>query len=91
MKKDISGGTETVLPKGLSSEEVRLLTEEGQINISKVRGGKSYLRIVLYNLFTFFNFVWAVVAVILILVGSFDNLTFLGVIIPNLLSGILKI
>ena len=90
MKKDKTDGTETVLPKGLSSEEVRLLTEEGQSNISKVRGGKSYLRIVLDNLFTFFNLVWAVVAVVLISVGSFDNLTFLFVIIPNLLIAIIQ-
>ena len=60
------------------------------MNISKVRGGKSYLRIVLDNLFTFFNLVWAIVAVILISVGSYENLTFLAVIIPNLLIAIIQ-
>ena len=90
MNKEKSGGADVLLPKGLSSEEVRLLTEEGQMNISKVRGGKSYLRIVLDNLFTFFNLVWAIVAVILISVGSYENLTFLAVIIPNLLIAIIQ-
>ncbi|MBR2344015.1 MAG: HAD-IC family P-type ATPase [Clostridia bacterium] len=70
---------------GLTSERARELAEGGFANVSRERSGKSYLEIIRDNLFTYFNMIWAAVAVILILVGSASNLTFLAVIIPNLL------
>ncbi len=71
------------IPTGLTSEEVARLTAEGKVNVSDIKSGKSYGRIVIDNLLTFFNLVWTVVAVILIAFGSFDNLGFLAVVIPN--------
>ena len=71
------------LPMGLSSAEAEALRLEGKANVSDTKSGKSYGRIVIDNLLTFFNLVWTVVAVILISFGSIDNLGFLAVVIPN--------
>ncbi len=75
----------TALPGGLTTDEAVRLAAEGKRNVSKDRNGKSYLRIVTDNLFTFFNMVWAIVAVLLVIFRSFGNLTFLFIIIPNVL------
>ncbi len=75
---------------GLSSDEVKERIKLGQVNVSKEKAGKSYLRIISDNLFTFFNFVWALVAVVLIVFNSPTNLTFLFIIIPNVLIGIIQ-
>ena len=79
MEKEISQD----FPTGLSSAEAEALRLEGKANVSDTKSGKSYGRIVLDNLLTFFNLVWTVVAVILISFGSFENLGFLAVVIPN--------
>lgn len=73
---------------GLTSDEVREQTALGNVNISKEKAGKSYLEIISDNLLTFFNLVWAIVTVVLIAIGSFSNLTFLPIIIPNILIGL---
>ena len=73
---------------GLSTNEVNEQIALGNVNISKEKAGKSYLRITCDNLFTFFNMVWAVVAIVLVAFGSYTNLTFLPVIIPNILIGL---
>ena len=78
----------TELPEGLTSEQVAELTAAGKVNSNKEKNGKSYLRIVTDNLFTFFNVVWAVITLVLVLVGSFENLTFLLVVVPNILIAI---
>lgn len=73
------------LPIGLTSAEVEAERRAGHINVSKEKAGKSYLRIIFDNLFTFFNLVWAIVTVVLVACGSLTNLTFLFIIIPNIL------
>lgn len=70
---------------GLTAEQVEEQKALGHVNISKEKAGKSYLRIIGDNLFTFFNFVWALVTVVLVACGSFGNLTFLFIVIPNIL------
>ena len=82
--------TEELPHVGLTSDEVRAQVEAGNVNTVKEKVGKSYGRIIADNLLTFFNFVWAVVALILISIGSFKNLTFLFIIIPNVLIAIVQ-
>ena len=77
-------------PEGLTAEQVRERTDRGQVNLSKGKHGKSYFRIVTDNLFTYFNLIWAIVTALLVLVGSIDNLTFLVVVIPNLVIAIVQ-
>ena len=80
--------TQESLPQGLTSAEVEAMKAEGKVNVTREKVGKSYFRIITDNLVTFFNFVWALVAVVLIIFNSYSNLTFLAVIIPNVLIAI---
>ncbi len=75
---------------GLTAEEVAAQRAAGNVNVSKEKAGKSYGRIIASNLFTFFNLIWALVAVVLISIGSIKNLTFLFIIIPNALIAIIQ-
>ncbi len=78
------------LPEGLSSEEVARLTAEGRVNKTKKKHGKSYGRIVFDNLCTAFNIIYAVIVVILLAFGSYSNLGFMAVVIPNVLLAIIQ-
>jgi cation-transporting ATPase E len=75
---------------GLSSQEVSERVREGKVNIAKDKSGKSYFGIIRENLFTFFNMVWAIVALVLIMVDSYSNLSFLAVVSANLLIAIIQ-
>ena len=76
--------------KGLSYEEVRERKRAGLVNEAVIAPSKTVKEIVFSNLFTYFNFVFFVIAMILILVGSFRDLTFLPVVIANALIGIVQ-
>ena len=78
------------VPMGLTSAEAEEQMALGNKNVVSEKAGKSYGRIIADNLLTFFNFVWALVAVVLISIGSFKNLTFLFIIIPNVLIAIVQ-
>jgi len=82
--------TEDLPCAGLTAAEADALVKEGRANVSDEKSGKSYLGIIKDNLFTYFNLVWAIVAVILVAVDSIENLTFLAVVIPNLLIAIIQ-
>ena len=86
--KDVSSVAEQLPCEGLTSERVAAEVAAGHVNVSKEKSGKSYGRIVADNLFTFFNMVWAIVTVVLVSIGSFSNLTFLAIIIPNILIAV---
>ena len=81
---------ERKLPEGLSSAEAERLKTEGFANVTNEKNGKSYGEIIMSNLFTFFNMVWAIVAIILVIFKSYSNLTFLAIIIPNVLIAIVQ-
>lgn len=78
------------IPEGLSSDEVARLRAEGKVNISDERVGKSYWKIIRDNLFTYFNLVWLIVTVLLALCHSFENMTFLAIVIPNIVISIVQ-
>lgn len=75
---------------GLSEEEVDQRYEEGLTNESHSSAGKSVKDIILSNIFTYFNMIFLVITVLLCLVGSFRNLTFLPVVLGNTLIGIFQ-
>ena len=79
-----------ILPEGLTGERAAELKAEGHANSTNEKSGKSYGRIISDNLFTFFNLVWAIVAVLLVIFDSAGDLTFLAVIIPNVLIAIIQ-
>lgn len=72
---------------GLTSAQVRERTDQGLVNQSADVKTKSVKRIILNNLITPFNILNVILAVLVILVGSYKNLLFMGVIICNTLIG----
>lgn len=73
------------IPEGLTKEEAERLAAEGKVNNSNEKVGKSYGKILADNLFTYFNLVWAIVTALIIFTGNYSNLTFLAVVLPNLI------
>lgn len=69
--------------EGLTLDQVALRREQGFVNADKTRHGKSIAGIVLSNVFTFFNLVYFVIAVILCISGLAMQCTFLPVVIAN--------
>lgn len=75
---------------GLNSDQVNEYFENGWSNEPVEPPSKTVPEIIKSNLFTYFNLVFAVLAALLILAGSFRNLTFLPVILANLFIGIIQ-
>lgn len=75
---------------GLNSDQVNEYFENGWSNEPVEPPSKTVPEIIKSNLFTHFNLVFAVLAALLILAGSFRNLTFLPVILANLFIGIIQ-
>lgn len=75
---------------GLTDEEVRQRVEEGLTNRADISTDKTTKEIVISNVFTYFNLIFLVITILLIIVGSFRNLTFLPIIIGNTVIGIVQ-
>lgn len=76
--------------KGLTSQQVQEHRLHGWTNKAVEPPSKATKEIVHENVFTYFNLIFVVLAVLLCLVGSFRDLTFLPVIIANTLIGIIQ-
>ena len=66
---------------GLTSDEVKELMKQGKTNYVKRQSNQTYLSIFVKNIFTYFNFIFALISILLILAGAYRNLTFLPVVI----------
>ena len=75
---------------GLTAQQVRSRTDAGLSNIIEDDSSKSTGWIIRSNIFTYFNLIFFVLAVILLYEGSFNNLTFLIVVTVNTLIGIIQ-
>nr|MBQ6241440.1 HAD-IC family P-type ATPase [Lachnospiraceae bacterium] len=75
---------------GLTTAEVKLRTMEGKINRMPDKSGHSVPSIFFHQIFTYFNAIFALLALLLILTGSFRSLTFLPVVIANTCIGIFQ-
>lgn len=73
---------------GLTEIEAQSRLSLGQNNKTVEANNLTEKQIVKKNIFTYFNFVFLVIAILLISVGSFRDLTFLPLIITNTLIGI---
>ena len=77
--------------EGLNSGQVASRVEDGFVNVTATKKGKSYTSIFLSNIFTFFNILTYVVAAALIIVGaSFSQLFFIFIILANIAIGIIQ-
>lgn len=74
-------------PEGLSAEEATRRAEAGLDNHAKTDPGKSVGQILASNIFTLFNLLNVVLALCLVLVGSYRNMLFMGVVLSNVLIG----
>ena len=81
--------TETEI-RGLCAAEVEERIRQGKDNRADVGTGLTTTEIIRSNTFTYFNFIFLVITILLCLVGSFRNLTFLPIIIANTLIGIIQ-
>ncbi len=75
---------------GLTTAQVRQHIAEGYMNVPVDAHSKTTKEIVRSNVFTYFNLIFAIIALLLILVGSFRDLTFLPIIIANTVTGIVQ-
>ena len=77
----------TDLSAGLSEKEVEDRVRRGLSNADEGIRTKSEKQIILENTFTFFNILNFILAALVLLVGSFKNLLFMGVILSNTVIG----
>lgn len=75
---------------GLSSAQVHEYVQNGWTNKAVEPPTKTIPKIIKSNLLTYFNLVFAVLAVLLTVAGSFRNMSFLLIVVANLLIGIVQ-
>ena len=81
---------ERYLCEGLSSAEVKERIKEGQVNGDCNVKTKSVGQIIFTNVFTLFNGVNVFLAICIAMVHSYKNLMFMGVVLWNILIGIVQ-
>lgn len=81
---------EVDIENGLSKVQVQEYIDSGWTNKPVEAQSRTVQEIIRSNLFTYFNMVFAVLAVLLIIAGSFRSLTFLPIVVANLLIGIIQ-
>lgn len=84
IQEDLKIENPTDLKTGLSSEQAA----QAEKNMTPDQNGKSVSRIVFEHVFTFFNLLNVVIAVLIVLTGSWRNLMFMGVVISNTIIGL---
>lgn len=76
--------------RGLTAREVSERVKNGQSNGSMDIKTKSIPRIFRDNIFTLFNLINVILAVLIAIVGSWRNMLFMGVIVSNIAIGIFQ-
>ena len=75
---------------GLTSEQAREAIRQGYGNVQVDNTQKTTKDILKENILTYFNLIFLILTILLIVAGSFRSLTFLPVIIANMLIGIFQ-
>ena len=75
---------------GLNDIELEERKKRKLFNVAKNKSSKSVLRILFENTFTFFNLIWAIIFVALVLVEAYSDLVFIIVVILNTLIAIIQ-
>ena len=81
-------GTETI--KGLTQEEVEQRIQHHQVNVTEDSNRDQTKAIFKRNIFTYFNAIFIILSVLVIIVGSYRSLTFMPVVIANTIIGIIQ-
>ena len=77
-------------PQGLTSKQVQSRIAEGKTNRTSKQTTNSIAKIILRNSLTIFNLVNLILAIMIILVGSYKNLLFILIAIANTLISIIN-
>ena len=75
---------------GLNDAQVRTRIKLGYQNAEVESNSRSLKDIIVSNVFTYFNLIFFVLAAAIIAVGAWFNLTFMGVVIANIIIGIVQ-
>ena len=76
--------------RGLTTEEVQLRFRQGYSNAPVEPPTKTTKQVILSNLLTYFNLIFFILAMSLILVGRFRELGFIVIIVANIVVGIVQ-
>lgn len=79
--------TYTSLDEGLTSEQVAANVKYGLTNVQIKKLSRPIPKILADNLFTLFNFLNLVIAILIFWTGSYRNLFFLGPVVANIIIG----
>lgn len=75
---------------GLTAKQVEDRVEQGLANTAVKSASKTVKQIVLGNIFTYFNMIFFAIAIILIAVGCYKDLSFMVVVVANTAIGIIQ-
>ena len=78
------------ISSGLSQEQVQERVSNGWTNMSVKPESRTIGKIIKSNLLTYYNLIFALLAILVIVAGSLRSLTFLPVVIANLFIGIIQ-
>ena len=81
---------ETNIETGLSKDQVNQRVQAGKINKQVDNQFKTNRQIIVENTFTYFNLIFLVLTILLLIAQDFRDLTFLPVIILNTIIGIIQ-
>ena len=90
LPSELPAGFAVTASGGLSAAEAARRKENGQANVIHGETGKPIRRIITDNVFSFFNLLNFGLAACLLLVGSYRNLLFLGIVILNTMISIIQ-
>ncbi|MCH4167607.1 MAG: cation-translocating P-type ATPase [Streptococcaceae bacterium] len=76
--------------QGLNQSQINERIKQNLTNLPIDKNFKSVNQIIMENTFTYFNLIFIIFSILLILVQSYKNLTFLPVIVANTLIGIIQ-
>ena len=88
--ESIQPESEKNIPSGLTSEQAAEKAARGERNEAVASASKSVREIVRENVLTYYNLIFAILAALVILAGSFRDLTFLVVVFANTGIGIVQ-
>ncbi len=83
-------GLQAVPVMGLTSQEVAERTKQGLTNHTDITTGKTVPQILKSNIFTYFNFIFLVLSVLLCMAESYRNLSFLPIVVGNAVIGMIQ-
>ncbi len=76
--------------KNKEKEKKKAVNQNKEIDKAKEKDKKEIQDIIKKNIFTYFNAIFLLIAILLIITGSYRSLTFLPVIIANIIIGIVQ-